>query len=460
MQTTHHQTNQKLLTTFIGTILGILVFLAVLGGLPAPEQISVFVLGLVVLIVITLGFAVAGWHLLARPLPEGLRQQGRLHITPTEYQGLAIAMFASHILLTVGGVWDEIWHVRYGLALGEDFFWRPHIMMYIGFIGVFLLGIYAWHSILTQGTGTLQQRFRANKLLGVLALMGAFMAYALPADPIWHMIYGEDLTAWSLPHVLLILIWVMVSIIAIGLQMAVASKREWASILKLNANDLIPLLVVSFINLMVLVMLATEWEYFNITGTLALDGLDYPDWLFPLFIAFTATFSGVLINLSTRRYGSATLVGLLTVGIRLGLVYALDHVVHSANPWLLTLGPLIALDVLFALYARRSAPPVWIIAIGASLGMMLITLPVLSQLYAVPEIRSDNLIPIALAVTIGAMLATWLVHTITTFLVDHTRSQPATSNRTRLMWMAPLAFSVLAIFIIWLIITAQPPVLS
>jgi len=41
--------------------------------------------------------------------------------------------------------------------------------------------------------------------VGGLALMGFLLVYALPADPIWHSIYGDDLSAFSIPHVVLAL---------------------------------------------------------------------------------------------------------------------------------------------------------------------------------------------------------------------------------------------------------------
>ena len=53
-------------------------------------------------------------------------------------------------------------------------------------------------------------------MVGLLILNAAFLLYALPADPVWHLIFGEDITAWSVPHLILLISFVLTQLLAHG----------------------------------------------------------------------------------------------------------------------------------------------------------------------------------------------------------------------------------------------------
>ena len=112
-----------------------------------------------------------------------------------------------------------MWHRSFGLPFGEDLLWRPHLLLYFGFLSVSALAGVALLILLRgssdlQSRPSLQQRFRAQPVLGLLTLVGGFLIFAIPADPVWHTLYGEDITAWSLPHLILTISFAMIMFLA------------------------------------------------------------------------------------------------------------------------------------------------------------------------------------------------------------------------------------------------------
>ncbi|MCA9913539.1 MAG: hypothetical protein KC496_09330, partial [Anaerolineae bacterium] len=407
------------LAAMLASVLVILTFLAVLGGYPA-DQFPAFALGLLVVIAFTVGFAVAGWHLIFRPLPANYKISSTSPLSAAQRQLAGLALFGSLVFISIGGIWDEIWHSKYGIQFGLDFFWRPHIMMYAGFLAIIILGVYCWVMILRRGSGTLQQRFRADPIVGLVALFGAFMIYALPADPVWHAIYGEDITPWSIPHVTIIMIWVTSAVLASGLQMSVLPKRNWGSFLRLRLPDGVVLVSAACVLLTILVMFSVLWELYTLNGTDGQEILGWPVWLYPVFVTFTAGFMGIFANRATRRYGSATLAGIIALAIRMLLVYAIDGPLKGGNPWLISLPVLLAIDLGFFVWTqfRGREPGVLVMALwtvaGAALGM----LPMMAARYIFPPINLQTLPEIVIAVMIAALVANWLVQPIGNFVAS------------------------------------------
>jgi hypothetical protein len=399
-------------------VLFIFVVLSALGGLPAADEVSAFVIGLVVMIAITLIFAGVSWHLLYRPLPEGVKTQTRTFLTAVQRQMIAALLLVVVIFLSVGGVWDEVWHSKYGIPFGEDFFWRPHLMMYAGFGVSILLAFYGWFRILRDGRGSLQQRFRADRLFGMLVLIGTFMLYALPADPIWHSIYGEDLTAYSIPHVMIVLVFILLMVGAAAMQTSLVVRSGWRSLLRLDAFDLIPLVSYALMLMMVMILLGAEWELAGLALSLDDFGLSSltarPDWLLPVFLTFTAVFAGTLAITTLRMVGAATLIGLLTVGIRLLLIHSLDHVIKTPSPWLTMLPVLVALDVVYAWRLRHDASGAswWWGGAGATLAGVVVMIPLVNAFYVVPQIEVTEIAFIVLPVAISALMASWMAQVI------------------------------------------------
>ncbi len=452
------------LLAMLAAVLLILVFLAALGGYPA-DQFPVFAVGIVVVISLTLAFAAAAWHLLFRPLPAGYKVSSASPLTRAQRQLVALTLFGSLVFIAIGAIWDEIWHSKYGILFGLDFFWRPHIMMYVGFSVIILMGLYSLSVILRRGQGTLQQRFRAEPTFGWLALMGGFMIYALPADPVWHAIYGEDITPWSIPHVTLVIIWIATAVLASAIQMSVLPRREWGSLLRLRLPDGVVMVSGACVLLTILVMFSVLYELYTLDGEQGSDILAWPVWLYPVFITFTASFIGGFTNRATKRYGSAVLTGLIAIVMRLLLVYAIDGPLKTGNPWLISLPILLATDLGFFVWTRFRGrrPGVLVTALWATGGAALGTVPLIGAWYAFPPVTAATLPQILVAVLLAALVASWLVQPIGDYVASlqgqYATEDPASAMNPALLWGAPLAaYIAMFAFVVWYVATATPPV--
>src|SRR5262249_9802909 len=220
--------------------LGVFIVFSTWSGVPTGERALPFWIGVVVLIIMLAAFSVVVWHLLLRPLPAGQNVQEQ-PIQASYRLALALLMGVGRLGLSVGAFWDEIWHRQYGIPFGKDFFWRPHLLMYFGMMVTTVLAFVGLYLIIRWGHGTLQRRFRANPLIGLLILVGGFLLYVLPTDPIWHSIYGPDLTAWSVPHLLIYLTSESSLLLATAIHMSTQPRRIWGTLRQLRFSDALPL---------------------------------------------------------------------------------------------------------------------------------------------------------------------------------------------------------------------------
>jgi hypothetical protein len=76
----------------------------------------------------------------------------------------------------------------------------------------------------------------------------------LPADPVWHALYGIDLTAWSLPHVMVAFSFIMIAVLATTLYIISQTPTEWRTLRALRLGDWIPLSALVF-SMMILMQL-------------------------------------------------------------------------------------------------------------------------------------------------------------------------------------------------------------
>jgi hypothetical protein len=448
-------------------VVAILIALSALGGLPDGDQASAFVVGLVVMIGVSLAFALAAWHLLFRPLPAGVKATTQVFLSSIQRQLIAAALLVVVILLSVGGVWDEIWHSKFGIPFGEDFFWRPHLMMYAGFGVSILLAFYGWFRILRDGKGSLQQRFRSDRLFGMLVLIGTFMVYALPADPIWHAIYGEDLTAYSIPHVMIVMVFILLMVGAAAMQTALIERPGWRPLWQLDAFDVIPLLSYALMLMMVMILLGAEWELASLVASLEDFGLSSltarPDWLLPTFMVFTAVFSGTLAITTIRVAGAATLIGVLTLVIRFALINGLDHILRTASPWLTMMPVLIALDLVYAWRVRRdpAGAPWWMAGAGAALTALIAMIPLMNQLYKHPQIELAELPAAVIPVLMTALTASWMAQVIGAGMAASEKYPAADAIAFGRRTVPRVVLGVVSasfVFVVGYIVTATPPV--
>ncbi len=425
--------------------LGLFIVFSIWGGVPTGERALPFWIAVAVLLVVLAGFGWATWHLLFRPLPAGqiVRPQP---IKASYRQALALLLGAGGFSIIVGAFWDEVWHRQYGLPFGKDFFWRPHLLMYFGFAAATVLAFAGLYLISRRRQGTFQQRFRANPVIGLLILVGGFLMYVLPADPIWHGIIGADLSAWSIPHLLLVASFVSILLLATAIHMSTQPRREWGTLRQLRLSDALPLLMFAAISLIWNQFFTTEWDSNPrfVTGR--------PEWLLPVLIVVGAAFIGVMANHTLRRVGAATLSGVLGLALRFALIrlFNVENMLH-VNAWVLALPSLVLIDLW---YAYR--PGAWKgAAVAAALGMGLALLTIFNQFY--PAFVMTNF-PIALvAVLLGSLGASWLGASIGDYFAEGNKQGAEAPAESSLSLASLGVAAATAAFVIFFVTTATPP---
>jgi hypothetical protein len=443
--------------TLVGAIfLAFFVALAFWGGAPPTASIPAFAAGVVILALVLLAFALAAWHLMIRPLPARHRRPELRTMRASYRRLLATLAGLAGINLVVGGFWDEVWHRQYGIPFGQDLFWRPHLLIYSSIAIIMGLAFWALMDMFRHGQGSLQQRFRANPIVGLLVIVGAFLAFALPADPIWHILYGEDISALSIPHVVLTLSFSLVMVLAVAIQQSTVPARRWRFIGRPSLRDALAMVLLAFVLLIGLQALTSDWD----GGSLrALQ--ERPQWLLPAIIVAMATLIGTTANHALRTVGVASLTGLLAITIRLSLIAMFGNPEVGTGAWYAALPPLLALDAWYGLRlkGRGRAPAALSSGVAAMAGMALVSFALVNRFYAYPTISPANLLPILLTGMAAAIGASWVGQTLGDFLgLENKDLEPAGAGRRALRLIPPAAFAGVIGFIVLFILTAAPPV--
>lgn len=442
---------------------GLFVALTVWAGIPTHVPAGLFVFGAGIFFLSTLLFGLAFWYLMVKPLPTGQEVMEYMPL-PAAYRRLIAALAAiSGINIVIGGFWDEMWHRAYGLPFGKDLLWRPHLLIYSGFLLISLLAGVALFLLLRRGSGTLQRRFRAQPVLGLLTLVGGYLIFAIPADPVWHTVYGEDITAWSLPHLILTISFAMIMFLAAAIQLTTVREKKWTEPLKIGASQGLVILVFAFMLIVLLQVLTTEWDVLSVVETVRKTAFwQRPVWLLPAIIASVATFVGIMANHTLRTYGASTMMASLAYIIRAALVTFLGVKHMTAGGWIVALAPALALDLLYAfsIFYRKS-PPGWLAGgLGAGLGMVVLGLPLMNRLYLYPTVDSSNLVGMLLAVLVSSLGGAWLGRRVGDYLSTANKQLETAAEGKRLLklnWIPGVAFISVIVFIVVFMATATPP---
>jgi hypothetical protein len=451
------RTNRQQLLPLIGIVVALLS-LSIWGGV--VEMSPQLLLGFAISGGLIIAFGIMAWWLLLSPLPALKAAPARL--APATRQLLVLLVAGSGVLLMLGLTWDEAWHRIYGVPLGEDFFWRPHILMYISF-GLMALFAFGGLYVINRNPGTLRHKFRAEPLLGLLVLMSGFTLLSLPVDPLWHQIYGVDLTAWSLPHLVMFGAAATTVILGAAIQASVIPKTGWR--VGFGLREGIAAFILSQAVLMTLVLLVVEWDGTH-TEMMQMSEIFYarPQWLFPALIVGGTAFFGLLTQRLFQRVGLATFVGILTIiarWITIEIVGGAD-VGMTIRPQLIGLIPLVILDlVMFVRMKQADHPRTHWTAIGTSVLLgMVATIAIIGQWYVVPEMTPDFLlqtvifgIPLALLLAAyGAQVGGALQH-----MGGNEGMQVAEARPVLLRGAVGVA--IMIVFMAVFLITATPPVL-
>jgi hypothetical protein len=470
MERNEHMENRLMMpgqTRVFVSILGVMVValaaLTLMACLPPADQIPSFVIGVIVLIAVVTGIGLLGWHLLLRPLPANLQVIDQPLLTASARRIIALVLTLGTVSIALAGVWDETWHTKYGIPFGQDFFWRPHLMLYFGLSTLAVIGGWSWWTIMTRGKGTLQQRFRANPLLGVTFLGGLYTIYAVGADPIWHKFYGADLAPWSLPHLLILGLIFLMSTLALAYHKSFMAAREWAARLNFNWRDILLVVVLAGALLDFTLIFTIQW-YSASAGSAKQLGqvMGYPDWLLAVFITFLATLFGTTALHATRRVGSATLVGILAVVMRLILDAGLSSVREGTRPMWLLLPILLALDVWYFVSIRRTGkPPVfWQTGILAAVVFGITGVPLIMALFSFLPVTLTSLPGMVIASLITAVGAVWLGQ-IVGGMSGYGQAETASTETSQGMlsgrWVNVVLYVAFIAFVIIFAATATPP---
>ena len=374
--------------------LGVLVVLVSLvnwGGTTSPGP--KFMLGVGVLLGLIAAFVGLGWWLLASRLPVGARIQPIAGAGTIRAFAAAVAC-SSGLLFISGGLWDEIWHRKYG-GFGQDFLWPPHLLLYSSIALIALLACGSMIVLALRGSGGLRERVRAEPLLGLIALTATYLIASLPSDELWHRIYGRDITAWSLPHVILVsgIAGVMLASVPLALS-SVARATSWRGLGRLQAGEVVAITLIAWATTMFLQIGTAEWDGIRAigqgSGNAYRDAFwQRPEWLYPVVIVTIALFCGRLAQQVTRRIGAATLVGLTVLAFRLLLIEANGARGQIGfTPHLLILSAMIGLDIW--VWLMRDRLPI-VGNLVSSLVFLAVALPVIPSLVIYPRVNADTL---------------------------------------------------------------------
>jgi len=446
---------------FAGLSLLIFVVLGIWGGLPPEEERAAFIAGMIFLVVMSFLSGVATWHFMIRPLPDGYAAISEPLVNPAYRQVMAILLAISTLSLTVGGVWDEIWHRDYGIPFGEDLFWRPHLMMYAAFLIVIGLAVFGWFTILKRGRGTLQQRFRSDPILSYITLLGTFLIYSLPFDPLWHMIYGADISAWSVPHIILGTTFLLVTVLFLMSQLSIMPQRHWATVRQLDITTLGLMAILSFLTPPLIQLLVLEWSMASESISPNSIVAQRPDWMLPALLTFLSLFVSTLVTNALKRVGIATLVLVFAFLFRSLLITIANNAEVNATMWLLAIIPAIGVDVAYLFsYTRTGKLPSWmVVALAGSVAAIVIGTPAINEALVIPQIDPADLVTIIPTTIIAALVGSWMGTVIGHFATQmDNRAEEFEQQIQRIRRSVPVVLVVYVVFLVLFIITAAPPV--
>jgi hypothetical protein len=445
----------------LGLIFGVLAYW---GG--APHRDAAFFAGVVVLLAALGLYGGLVWVLLFKPLAPEVNPVPQTSVRARQI--LAMLVGICGVNFVVGGIWDAVWHLTYGIPFGKDLLWRPHLLLYSSFLLIAGFAFGGLYIVFKQGQGSLQQRYRQNPLIGLLALVSGFMLMVVPADPIWHTIYGEDISAWSLPHLVLAAGFTLVMIVSAMVQASTSWRAGWQTIRDLQFGDVFTLLPLAFACFITLLLGTVEWSWIDRipahpTGVF----WQRPEWLYPVICLTLAVLFSVLALRLTRLSGAAALVGLAVLGIQALTQAAAGPLLPVSDGWLALLAAL-GVEIAYGWSLRRfdqpghlsGQPPPWYwTGTASTLLVTVIGLPLISRTMIYPRVN--------LAITAGTLIAglvmaggaAWLAETPVsrmTYMFNHMADAEAAPSLPRLLPVGLAA--VLAAFIALFIATAVPPV--
>lgn len=371
--------------------------------------------GWVVLGALVAGFAFLVWWLYFSGGSRIVSESDENTMSPRGRLILAALILLAGLLFTLGARWDELWHRQYG-GFGDDFLWPPHLMIYGG-LGLNAVFAGLALTMVRRRGGDLRQSFRSNPLIGLLGLIASYQVASIPSDALWHRIIGPDLSAWSLPHALLMITSSGVLLIGLALALSTRPRSGWRAAGWPEPGELVAVTLLTLSTLAALQFGVTEWEW-RFTGGMPFGR---PDWVYPVVVLAIGVTEAHLVLFATRRIGAATALAAVVLVVQ-GIWILVARATVPPGPFLsahlLLVPPAVALD---AWYARRLGRPVDLPTriSGAALyagAFFVLAIPFLGRLLDYPALVGTSLAATlvlggASAIGLGAVssaVATWL----------------------------------------------------
>lgn len=363
---------------------------------------SLFLEGLIFSTVAIGGIGLVAWWLFLSPVSASA--QTAIPVSPRASRTFGLLIALGVFLFSIGGYWDASEHVVTGIVPGvEDFLWPPHLMLYTGFFLSFVVAVAGLVALakpnLAAGIRDPRLWVRRSPYVGATVLAAGYGVLSVPGDAIWHEIYGVDLTAWSPPHIFLMVAAVSTSLCAIGLLIQSYRKDEVR-----GAHNLVILLLLGITLSEAYLVAVLEWELETVAGHI----LARPAWLYPVILGAFAFF---IISLGRRLAPgpwTATTVALLFFAWRIGSS-AFAEVVSGAPPRLslvFILGAVL-LDLVAQRSHRQGIQQVLVESAAFTAGYLVIALPTIQFVYLPYLVRftaADHIVTVVITFAVCAVL--------------------------------------------------------
>lgn len=442
----------------VASLLTILLSLVRWGGTATSGPL--FILGISLQLGVLAAFvAVAVW-LYVKPPKTTLENEATM-----SYRSLAGALAASGgLMFGLGGLWDEIWHRRYG-GFGDDFFWPPHFLIYSSFaiIAFFASAGLVW--VVSRGRGNLRERFRQEPLIGLLALSSLYLTLNAPVDELWHRIYGVDITAWSLPHISVFLGMTLALLVAIPLALSSLPQQAWRGLKGLRWQEWLALLLLSSVLSTFSQIGTSEWEGLKSIPSTPVDVANAfwqrPEWLYPVILINLSLFCGTLAVRTLRRVGVATLVGVLMVSLRFVTLYSFGGFAEGMTLFtsLALLPGLLLVDLWHWFQLRHNSEPRWTVlgALSIALIYLAVLLPLINAFLVYPRVNASTLPGMIGWGLVMAFAAGWAGRGLGNWLSDFGRSTATVVKGSRVAQITLAALTTALVLAFVIVFTATPP---
>lgn len=446
----------------VGVTFAILCLVAYWGG--AAQVNARFWTGVFALSALVLGFGAVTWWLFLSPVPTG--KKVRLpSLSPMARQAIAFLATIGNLMLVAGTMWDDTWHRRFGVGeVVNDFFWPPHLLMYtsMGLTALFAMGGLL---LLLRGRGDVRLRFRAEPMIGLLALASAYVAFSAPSDAVWHQVYGLDITAWSLPHVMLSTTTSLVMLTTAAMYLAQRPASTWRGLRGLSLPEAFAGLMMGGAIVMFTVIAASEWESITAIGAgLPATFWARPEWLYPVILLSTASLYGHVALHATKRVGFATLVMLVALVLR-GSLVSLGGLTVGYNGALITahlfmLLPALALDGWYWLRRQDAESNTTLVGgalVSNTFGLLTI-LPLIATTMIFPRVTVTTMPSMILFGLLMGLWFAWVGTGVGRWLgrLGEGQARAATLS-PRAVWVGASALVLLALVTVIYMLTAVPP---